>query len=69
MSKKHFTNGYDESEADDLAILGSRFAHIASDMDSPKLHRARHDNDAGDDRSPKRKSFRPREKMQRDRTS
>lgn len=67
MSKKHNMHGYDESESNEIAILGSRFAHIGSGVDeSPKRHRTRHDSDAWYDKASKRKSFRPREKAQRD---
>ena len=72
MSKKHNMHGYDESDSDsdELAILGSRFAHIGSGTDeSPKRHRTRYDSDGWDDRAPKRKSFRPREKALRDENS
>lgn len=68
MSKKHDMNSYDESDSEELAILGSRFAHIGSDADSPKRHRTRHESDAWYERAPKRKSFRPREKAHRDKT-
>lgn len=67
MSKKHNMHGYDESDSDELAMLGSRFAHIGSgDDDSPKRHRTKHYGDAWYDKAPKRKSFRPREKALRD---
>jgi hypothetical protein len=58
-----------DSEPDDLAMLGSRFARVATGLDDGKIHRARHDHDARDERSPKRKSFRPREKLNRDKPS
>ena len=78
MSKKQNMNGSDESDIDDLEdfsdpdeleILGSRFARIASGPESEKLHRARHDDDAWHEKSSKRKSFRPREKIHRDKPS
>lgn len=58
----------DSDDSDDLAMLGSRFVRIASDTGDGKFVR-RHDSDARDDRAPKRKSFRPREKMSRDKSS
>jgi hypothetical protein len=69
VSKKNDMDNFDDAESDDLAMLGSRFLRVASGMESEKIHRARHDSDARDERAPKRKSFRPREKVSRDKTS
>lgn len=72
MSKKHQVNSIDDADdadGDDFAILGSRFARLASEENSQKFHRARHDSDAWDERATKRKSFRPREKTHRDTTT
>ncbi len=70
------TNDYDESDLDDseddsdeLKILGSRLARIASGPESEKLHRSRHDNDSWDEQTSKRKSLRHREKAHRDKES
>ena len=78
MRKMHKTNGNDKSELDDLdddsesdelQILGSRLARIASGPVSEKLHRAHRDNDTWDEQSSKRKSLRHREKTHRDKQS
>jgi hypothetical protein len=78
VSKKQNTEDYDDSEvgeldddseSDGLEILGSRFARIASGPESEKLHRAHHDYDGWEEQASRRKSFRPREKLHRDKSS
>jgi hypothetical protein len=69
VTKKYDTESSDDFEPDDLAMLGSRFLRVASATGNEKFHRGRHDSDARDERAPKRKSFRPREKMHRDKPS
>lgn len=68
VSRKNDMNDFDDYEADDYAILGSRYARIASGAGSQKFHRTRHDSDAGYEQAPKRKSFRTREKLHHDLT-
>lgn len=57
MSKKHIDRYYDETDDEDLTLLGSRFIHAVQDHGKREPHRFRQEQDVS---QPRGGRYRPR---------